>query len=123
MRNAPRAAIFVLVVLALLALLGATIGAGMMGVGMMDRYGGYRTGNFGGWAWGPGMGMGMGLLGMLAFWAAVVGGAIWLFSSLTASSRDTRPREETPLDILKRRFAAGEITAEDYERMRRTLEL
>lgn len=121
MRNQSRAPIVVVVTLALVVLLGATFGGGMMGPGMMGWSGGYRTGNFGGWTWG--LGMGLGWLAMLAFWAAIIGGAIWLVTTLTAGSRDMRPREETPLDILKRRFAAGEITAEDYERMRRTLEL
>jgi putative membrane protein len=31
------------------------------------------------------------------------------------------PQRETPLDILARRFAAGEITAEEYERGRNLL--
>ena len=30
----------------------------------------------------------------------------------------TQPGRETPLEILARRFAAGEITAEEYERAR-----
>lgn len=121
MRNLPRAAIVVLVLAALLVLLGTTIGGGVVGPGMMGPYGGYRTGNFGGWTWG--LGMGLGWLTMIVFWAAIVGSAIWLVTAMTAGSRGTQPREETPLDVLKRRFAAGEITAEDYERMRRTLDL
>jgi putative membrane protein len=32
------------------------------------------------------------------------------------------PPHETPLDILKRRYAAGEITREQYEQMRQDLE-
>jgi putative membrane protein len=32
------------------------------------------------------------------------------------------PPRETPLDILKRRYAAGEITREEYERMREDVE-
>jgi uncharacterized membrane protein len=31
------------------------------------------------------------------------------------------PMRETPLDILARRFASGEITADDYERARKLL--
>lgn len=30
--------------------------------------------------------------------------------------------EETPLDILKKRYARGEITKQDYERMKKDLE-
>lgn len=34
---------------------------------------------------------------------------------------DTSPRE-TPLDILKKRYANGEITAEEFEKMKNDLQ-
>jgi putative membrane protein len=46
-----------------------------------------------------------------------------LMSSFRNGGRDTTPTpRETPLDVLKRRYAAGEITREEYEQMRKDLE-
>jgi len=42
--------------------------------------------------------------------------AIWFF---TRSGH----KIETPLEILRRRYARGEITKEEYERMKRDLEI
>jgi putative membrane protein len=105
----------VLVVLVLAVLLVPMLGGGIMGPGMMGAYGA------GGWTWG--LGMGLGWLAMLAFWGALVVGAVaaarWLGG--TAAPGGT-PASETPLEILRRRFAAGEIDREQYERMRQALE-
>ncbi len=38
------------------------------------------------------------------------------------ASRAERPADESPLDILKRRYARGEITREQFEQMRRDIE-
>ena len=51
----------------------------------------------------------------LALIVAVIIGAIWLGG---------RPRPgvtETPLEILKKRYAGGEISKEEYERMKQEL--
>jgi putative membrane protein len=37
-------------------------------------------------------------------------------------NRENRPTE-TPLDILKRRYAKGEITKEEFQQMKKDLEL
>jgi len=54
-------------------------------------------------------------VGMIVFWALV----IWLIASLVRRSGNGRPSApgpdaETPEAILQRRFAAGEIDAEEY---------
>jgi uncharacterized membrane protein len=65
----------------------------------------------------------------ILFWLVVaVGVALLIVWAITSSSRHTlpitpppsgpTPQRETPLDILARRFASGEITAEEYERGR-----
>lgn len=110
----------VLVVLILLVLLGPLLGGGIMGPGMMGWYGG--PGDRGsGWAWG--LGMGLGWLTMLAFWGALLVGVVWLIRMLSGDTDGSARRtEESALDILKRRYAAGEITREEYEQMRQTLE-
>lgn len=43
------------------------------------------------------------------FWIAVI---LVLFSPLTPVSRR---RRETPLEVLQRRYAAGEVSTEEYE--------
>lgn len=72
---------------------------------------------------GPGSGwrmmspLGGGLLSVLALVAAVALIA-WL---LGHSGRGPRRQGETPLDILKKRYARGEIDRETFERMRNDL--
>lgn len=51
------------------------------------------------------------------FWLAVVGVLLYL-----AFGRAGRQRRETPLEVLQRRLAAGEITTEDYERRKALLD-
>jgi len=73
---------------------------------------------------GPWMMGGYGIVGALVgllFLAVVIGASVWLVQSLArgASGRPALPRSETPLDILKRRYAAGEITKEQFDTMKR----
>ncbi|OFZ67816.1 MAG: hypothetical protein A2V79_03280 [Betaproteobacteria bacterium RBG_16_56_24] len=44
------------------------------------------------------------------FWIAVI---VLMFAPFTPVSR--RRRRETPLELLQRRYAAGEISTEEYE--------
>ncbi|MEQ1871443.1 MAG: SHOCT domain-containing protein [Vicinamibacterales bacterium] len=72
----------------------------------------------GGWMWGPGMWLGG--LAMLVFWGALIAGAILVVRHLGGMpGGEARP---SPLDILRRRYASGEITREQYEQMRRDLQ-
>ncbi len=66
---------------------------------------------------------GGGLL-MLFFWILLIAGAVWLLASgnrHVVQSNSGAP-VQTPLDILKVRYARGEITKEQYDQMRRDLE-
>lgn len=120
MRTQNRGLLVALVTLVLVVLLGPLLGGGMMGPGMMGWYGGPGS-RVGGWAWG--LGMGLGWLSMLAFWGALIVGVVWLVRAFGGDTDGAARRgEESALDILKRRYAAGEITREEYEQMRRTLE-
>jgi uncharacterized membrane protein len=74
---------------------------------MMGAYG--LMGGFGG--------LGM-LLGVLV-WLAVIVPLVWGIGSVFARP-NSDPREEA-LDILKRRFAAGEITSAEFETARGAL--
>lgn len=63
-------------------------------------------------------------IGMFVFWLLIIGGAVLIFSSLghrTEVVSTVAPSVETPLDILKRRYANGEITKEQFEEMKITL--
>jgi putative membrane protein len=55
------------------------------------------------------------------FLALVIGGGVWLVRSRPGElTGGFGPRSsETPLEILKRRYASGEITKEQYEAIKR----
>jgi putative membrane protein len=60
------------------------------------------------------------MLGMVLFWGLVILGVIWLVREYGHSAvRSGGP--DDPLTILQRRFANGEINAQEYEERRRTL--
>jgi putative membrane protein len=63
-------------------------------------------------------------IGMLIFWALVIGAVIVLVRWLSAKSSATDvpgTRRESPLDILRERYARGEIDKEEFEQRRRDL--
>ncbi len=79
-----------------------------------------------GWGGYGGFGMGMGIVGglfMLLFWGLIIVGLVLLVRWLWDQGRHgSGPGAgEAPLDILKRRYARGEITKEDYDRMKQDL--
>ena len=84
-----------------------------------------------GWNWGhsdSGFGIAGGII-MMVFWAAVLIAVIlfivWLFRQTQAGSNRTIARpgntSETALDILKRRYAQGEIDKAEFEEKRNDL--
>lgn len=69
--------------------------------------------------WGDGH-MGMGGWFLMAFlWTAALAGAFFLFRSVGRPGKDAA---STPLDILKQRYARGEISREEFEAMRKDIE-
>jgi putative membrane protein len=115
-------AVLVLLVLAVPLLGGGMMGAGMMGPGMMGGPGGQGPPwAGGGWVWG--LGMALGMLAMLAFWGALIVGVVLLVRWLAGTTAGPAGRAgDSALDVLRRRYAAGEITREEYEQMRQVLE-
>ncbi len=106
--------------LVLIALVGPMVGGGMMAPGMTGWYG---APPFAGEGWMWGLGMGLGGLMMVIFWGALVAIAVLLFGRAARPPLDDgQASGESPLDILKRRFAAGEITRQQYDEMRSVLE-
>jgi putative membrane protein len=82
------------------------------------------------WRHGPGMmagGCGMGWFGpiiMAAFWIAVIVGIVFLVRWLILSTRSTGYKahsEDLALEILKKRYARGEIDKEEFEEKKKDL--
>ncbi len=76
--------------------------------------------------WGGYGGYGMGIAGglfMLVFWGLIIVGLIlvvrWLWDQ--GRHRSGYGAGNDPLDILKRRYARGEISKEDYDRIKQDL--
>lgn len=85
-------------------------GGGMMGWGGWGGYGGYGMGIVGG-------------LFMLLFWGLIIVGLVlvvrWLWDhGRTGTGAGTG---DPPLEILKRRYARGEISKEEFDRMKQDL--
>ena len=76
---------------------------------------------------GFGLGMGLfGFIGMLLFWAGLIILAIWLVGLLFPSTK-TKPESDnqrtlSAQEILKMRYAQGELTAEQYQEMQQTIQ-
>lgn len=66
-------------------------------------------------AWGFGM-----MLVMLVFWGLVITALVLGIRWLVSQGRDARPRDSA-LDILRERYARGEIDREEYLGRRRDL--
>lgn len=82
------------------------------------------------WGWGGSGGYGWpwpGLLWLIAFalfWGGLIALLVWAIRLSAASRRDIRDNRgtrESSDEILKRRLASGEISEEEYERIRRIL--
>jgi putative membrane protein len=75
--------------------------------------------------WGGGWSMLLGPLMMIVFIVAIVAAVVlmvrWLGVSSSHSAAPHPPAGRTPLDILKERFARGEIDKEEFEERRRIL--
>lgn len=74
---------------------------------------------------GPRPGQGMGLRGPETFVIQIIIIAVALFVIwwLLRSPKSDRVynKDDTPLDILNKRYAAGEITKEDYDRIKKDI--
>jgi putative membrane protein len=74
-----------------------------------------------GWGWG--WGWGMGIIHGLLWWAILILGIIVLVRLLGRDSSRTAaaPPAETALEVLKKRYARGEIGKQEFEEKKRDL--
>ena len=70
----------------------------------------------------------MGFGGMMwygwLFWIIIIGLVVYLIVKLTTQKGGEGPHgpsQETPMDILKKRYARGEISKEEFDRMKKDL--
>ncbi len=73
---------------------------------MWDMHGGVGWWMVFGWLW------------FVLFWGVIVGLVSWAVYRLSGRSEERHPG---PLEIAKERYARGEISAEEFERIRRAL--
>ncbi len=73
------------------------------------------------WGWNQMMNFGSGGIFMMFMFAIVIGLIIYFIIANTKSNRYTGGFSETSLDIIKERFAKGEITEEEFEKMKKAL--
>ena len=71
----------------------------------------------GGLGW---IGMGLGVILHLAFTALILMSVFWLFKSVTGRV-DRTGGQPNALEILKQRYAKGEITKEEYQIIKQEL--
>ena len=66
---------------------------------------------------------GMGFFGMHAFWWLFwIGLVVAIFSMAEVTPKSKMRKRETPLELLQRRYAAGEISSEEYAERKAKLE-
>ena len=87
---------------------GGSAYGGMMGPGMMGGYG-----MMGGFGW-------LGMLTMLLLWIGVIALIVWGLSNLFPARQVSV--EPDALEILKRRYARGEINREEFVQAREALQ-
>jgi putative membrane protein len=58
---------------------------------------------------------------MLLFWGLLIAGIVVLVRALASRSVFGQPSYDSALEVLRRRYAAGEITKDQFEEMKRTL--
>jgi putative membrane protein len=73
------------------------------------------------WGWHEGMGWWMTFGGILfvLFWGAIIALVIWGISKVT--KKDDTSKKANPLDIAKERYAKGEISKEEFDKIKQDL--
>jgi len=85
---------------------------------MLAQWGGRDYGMGPGMMWG---GWSMGWIFMIIFWGLLIVGLIFLIRYLMGATKAGRG-EESAIDILKKRYARGEINKEEFEQKKKDLQ-
>ncbi len=100
--------IILAIIIVVPAVWGAVTGFRGDGFGMMSGFG-----------WGM---VGIGFIFMFAFWALVIWGIVSLIRWLAATAgNNPLPQGASSLEILKQRYARGEINKEEFEQKKKDL--
>lgn len=95
-----------LALLILIPLVWGVLGEGhMMGPGMM--------GSFGWWWFMP--------IFMILFWVLIIWAVVAVLSGGSSSRTESSNGSESPLEVLKKRYARGEISKQEYQEKKREL--
>jgi putative membrane protein len=70
-----------------------------------------------GWGWAI-----LGMFWMVLFWGVIIGLIVWAVKQFTRDRRGDSVSPETPLEIAQKRLARGEISKEEFEELRATLQ-
>ena len=79
--------------------------------GLYNDYGGWGTGNMMGW-------FGGGIM-MVVFWVLLVVFIVWMVREI--SGKNSRSSSSNALEILKERYAKGEIDKKEFEEKKKDL--
>ena len=72
--------------------------------------------------WFGGTWFGGGMLMMIIFWAVAIAGGVALFRAFARNNQNDREMPvNTALEILKQRYAKGEISQEEFVKMKQDL--
>jgi putative membrane protein len=58
---------------------------------------------------------------MLVFWVALIAGLVYLVRFLPRGKSYGTGREPSPIEVLQKRYAAGAVDRDEYERIKRDL--
>ena len=69
------------------------------------------------WDYGWGMGFGSGWFSMIIFWVLLILGIVYIVKMIAGSPKKG-DKEEAAIDILKKRYAKGEISKEEFDKIK-----
>ncbi len=76
------------------------------------------------WGFHDGMGWWMlfGGMGMMVFWAIIIGLVVWGVTRVAGGRERRGEQRHSPIDIVERRLARGEISMDEFEDLKRALQ-